>query len=326
MTEETTVEDAFAEGREAWLTRIDAIGEEAGYFQTVGDKHWAFFSDEAPTLLVTFERADDIRAGSDEQLPAGYAIAHEKGWSHLCLISEGDTWYRDQAVYRYFDRLVDDAFFEDFDRVVFYGAGIGGYAACAYSVAAPGATVLAVRPVATLAPAIAEWDKRHKAKRRLNFTHRYGYAPDMVDGAAQVFIVYDPEVQLDAMHAALFTKPFTTTLRCRNLGDAPETLLAQMGVLSKLIEAACEGRMSAALFYELYRERREYAVYLRQLLQRANSLNRPMLEALICRNVVDRLGGPRFRRRLSQLEEQFEALGIQMPAPIARAPEQPTNR
>ena len=316
MTEEATVEDAFAEGRVAWLAKIDAIGEEAGYFQTVGNKHWAFFADESPTLLVTFENADDIRTGSDGQLPAGHAIAHAKGWSHLCLIADGDTWYRDPAVYRYFDRLVDDAFFEDFDRVVFYGAGIGGYAACAFSVAAPGATVLAVRPLASLAPSVAEWDKRHKAKRRLNFTHRYGYAPDMVDGAGQVFIAYDPEVPMDAMHAALFTKPFTTALRCRNYGLTPETMLAQMGVLSKLIEAACEGRLSAALFYELHRKRRDYGVYLRQLLQRANSLNRPMLEALICRNVLDRIGGPRFRKRMTQLEEQFDALGITMPTPI----------
>lgn len=57
-------------------------------------------------------------------------------WSSLSLISEGDTWFRDPAVYRYFDRLVDDRFFEGFDEVLFFGAGPCGYAAAAFSVCA----------------------------------------------------------------------------------------------------------------------------------------------------------------------------------------------
>ena len=154
--------------RAEWLARIDAVGEEAGYFQTVGARHWAFFADESPTLLVTFETVDAIRATPD-QLPQGHAIAAAHGWSHLCLIADGETWYRDEAVYRYFDRLVDDAFFEDFDHVAFYGAGMAGYAACAYSVAAPGATPQQSLPIvsatagfaAGLPPCPPEFATRH---------------------------------------------------------------------------------------------------------------------------------------------------------------------
>ena len=118
-------------------------------------------------------------------MPLGAEHRAAGGWSHLCLIAEGDTWFRDPAVYAYFDRLVDDAFFEDFDHVLFYGAGMAGYAACAYSVAAPGAQVLALNPRATLDPAAGRWDDRDRAARRLDFTSRYGYAPDMLEGAAQ---------------------------------------------------------------------------------------------------------------------------------------------
>ena len=52
--------------------------------------------------------------------------------------TKGDTWFRDNRVYGYFDRLIADGFFEDFDTVIFYGAGSCGYAAAAFSVAAPG--------------------------------------------------------------------------------------------------------------------------------------------------------------------------------------------
>ncbi|MEJ6745505.1 MAG: hypothetical protein QNK98_01850 [Yoonia sp.] len=51
--------------------------------------------------------------------------------------------------------MIDDGFFEDFYNVLFYGTHGGTYAAAAYSVAAPGCTVLALRPQATLDPRIA---------------------------------------------------------------------------------------------------------------------------------------------------------------------------
>ncbi|NUB42958.1 phosphoadenosine phosphosulfate reductase [Fertoebacter nigrum] len=297
---------AGATDRDSWLALMDDIGEEAGYFQPLGDAHWAFFSDQSPVLLVTFESLAAIRA-TPGQMPAGHAIAAAKGWSHLCLIAEGDTWYRDAAVYRYFDRLVDDAFFEDFDRVVFYGSGMGGYAACAYSVTAPGATVLALQPRATLDPAVAGWDRRDMAKRRLSFTDRYGFAPDMTEGTGEVFVLHDPAQPLDAMHAALFTKPYVTQLRCRHLtrrADLPQAL-TQMNILSQLIEAACEGRMSAPLFHSLWRGRRQYGPYLRTLW--ALTEGRPAREIMVCRSVSQRLNAPRFRKRLAELESAAAA-------------------
>ena len=63
-------------------------------------------------------------------------------------------WFRYPKVHAYFNRLVDDGFFDDLDKVVFYGAGPCGYAAATFSVAAPGATVVAIQPQATLDPRV----------------------------------------------------------------------------------------------------------------------------------------------------------------------------
>jgi hypothetical protein len=290
----------FSSDRDGWLTELDRVGDDAGYFQSIGARHWAFFADEDATLLVTFETAQSLRARPDG-LPEGYAVAKAHGWSHLCLIAEGPTWYRDPAVYGFFDRLVDDAFFEDFDRVVFYGAGQGAYAACAYSVAAPGATVLAVQPVATLDPSVAGWDPRHAEQRRLCFTDRYGFAPDMTDGAARVFLLFDPEQQLDAMHAALFARPHVTALRCRRLGAKIEAALSNIGILTPLVEAACEGRLTPAVFHNLYRGRRSYGPYLRALAADLDANDRALLAGLLARNVTSRMQAPRFRQKLTQL-------------------------
>lgn len=314
---EAAVDPAEAALRADWLARLDAAGEDAGYLQTLGARHWAFFSDEGTTLLVTFESAEDIREGSEEGLPAGLAHAARHGWSHLCLIAEGATWYRDPAVYAYFDRLVDDAFFEDFDRVVFFGAGMGGYAAAAFSVAAPGCTVVAVQPVATLDPAQTVWDTRHRRHRRLNFTDRYGYAPDMIDGAGEVFVLYDPAEPLDAMHAALFRKPFVRPLRVRMGGQLGQALPGA-GMLAPMLDAAGQGRLTPALFRTLYRKRREFGPYLRLLHGRVAARGRPLLEAILCRNILSRMAAPRFRRRLTELEEQFAREGRSLPPPILR--------
>ena len=294
-----------ADDRAAWLHKLDQIGEDSGYFEPLGKRHWAFFVDDSPTLVVTFETAEAIRTGSPAQLPMGHAIAAEQGWSHLCIIADGETWYRDEAVYRYFDRLVDDAFFEDFDRVVFYGAGMGGYAAACFSVTAPGATVIAVSPVASLDPRVSEWDGRFRHARRLDFTRRYGFAPDMIEGAGEVFVIYDPEVTLDAMHAALFTRPFVHKLRCRHFGAAPEAALSDIGVVGAMIRAGAKGRVAPSTFHRAFRQRRSHTPYILALLDHIDRADRPKLAHALCANVLKRLSAPRISDRYEALRTRL---------------------
>ncbi len=284
-----------------WLAAMETATEEDGYVQALGGRHWAFFHDDGPVLLVTFERAGAIRNYSPDHMPDGYRLARTKGWSHLCLIAEGDTRYRDPAVYRYFDRLIDDAFFEDFQNVLFYGTQMGAYAAAAYSVAAPGATVLAVQPVATLDPAVAGWDDRYRRARRLNFTDRFGFAPEMTEGAGQVFVIHDPTEREDAMHAALFHRAWVTHLRARRLGSSIEAALRKMNLFDRLLTEAAEGSLSPLSFARAFRERRTYGPYLRRLLALQTDAGRPAREMMICRSVVGRVKAPTFRKRLAEL-------------------------
>ena len=297
-----------------WRDRIADLGELEGYFEPLGSGHAALFADRGPVLLVSFETRANIRARGEEQLPLGFTLAESLGHSSLTLIAEAEDWFRNRAVYAYFDRLVDEAFFEDFDRVVFYGAGSCGYAAAAFSVAAPGATVMMLAPQATLAPALAGWDDRFIHHRRLCFTDRYGYAPDMLEAAGQGYVVFDPAQRLDAMHAALMARPQVRLLGCRHLGAGVEMALAEMDVLEPMLTQACAGTFDTAEFWRLYRSRRTTLRYLRGLAQRLDAAGRPWLEALVCRNVVSRLGGPRFRNRLATLQTILADKGKALPA------------
>jgi hypothetical protein len=298
-----------------WLTQMAELTDEHGYFIDLGPKHYASFVEDRPTLLVTFETLDSIQNMSDLGQPLGFEMVEAQGWSHLCLISDGDTWFRAPQVYGFIDRLTDDGFFEDFEKVIFYGAGSCGYAASAFSVAAPGATVLTVRPQATLDPSRAGWDPRYKAMRKVPFDDRYGYAPDMIEAADQAFVLYDPQVQLDAMHAALFNGDNTTHLSMPHMGETPEHDLVDMRLLLRLLETAGNGNLTPQTFATMYRERRDYTPYLQRLLARLDADDRPYLSTLLCENVSQRIKARRFSERLSRLRSQ--------PVPEVQTPAMP---
>lgn len=301
----------LAEGE--WLARMDALGDEHGFWERLGDQHHALFVESGRRLLVTFESVEGARR-SQNALPRGFDQVTRQGWSLLAVMSRGDTFFRDPAVWRNFDRWTDDGFFEDFETVLFCGAGPGGYAAAAFSVAAPGARVLSLRPYATLDPAVAGWDRRHLQARRRDWTSRYGYAPAMLDAADRAVVLHDPAEAADAMHAALFSRPNVTSLRAPLTGARTDTALERMSVLPLLLDLAMEGALDAQAFARLWRRRRSHAPYLRALLRRCDEAGRPGLAARVCRWGLRTVDRPLFARRLAQM-------GLAVPLHPGRAAE-----
>ena len=298
-----------------WLAELEGIGTERGYFLRLGDAHSAVFADGPDDILfVSFENRDAIRSFNANGLPLGFGTPDLHGWAHLSLIAKGETWFRGRHVWNYFDRLVDEGFFEEFDRVVFYGAGMCGYAAASYSVAAPGATVIAVSPQATLDPAIAGWDDRFTRMRRTDFTRRYGYAPEMIEAAHRAFIIYDPGQELDAMHATLFRRPNVELIRYRRgAAGAIDADLQAMGVLDTMIEEAAEDRLTRRSVFRALRTRRFHLPYLRAMLSRLDVEARPWLTALFCQAVLKTHRSPRFRHLLDQATETLRMQGRAVP-------------
>lgn len=286
----------------AWLSRLDALGDEHGFFERLGGSHAALFIEAGPRLLVTFETIEGARR-SPSALPRGFEHVTRDGWSLLALLSRGETWFRDPAVWRLFDRLTDDGFLEDFESTLFMGSGPSGYAAAAFSVAAPGATVLALRPYATLDPAIAGWDRRHLADRGRDWTTRYGYAPEMIEGAQRAYVLHDPGHAPDAMHAALFHRGNVTLLRCPFAGTRVEAMLDSMSILPRIIDLAMVGALDRLTFARLWRQRRLHAPYLRALLKRLEGEGRRGLALRVCRHGMHTWDRPFFARKLDELSD-----------------------
>ncbi|WP_143093016.1 phosphoadenosine phosphosulfate reductase [Celeribacter neptunius] len=327
-TQDTELQNAFQDiedisdlPRSEWLGCVRSLGDELGYFQSLGDQFSAVFLDEKPRLLVSFDTFERSTERTDKGYPLGMELASQQGWSSLTLLAHSSddnaNWFRSKKIYRYFDRLVDEGFFEDFDQVVFYGAGACGYAAAAYSVVAPGATVITIAPQATLESRLASWDRRFPKTRRMDFTSRYGFAPDMIDGAEQAYVFYDPRIEADAMHAALFHKPHVTNVPCRLFGSDPEYEMIEMKALAPILEAAMLGTLTPRVITRALRNRHFNGGYQRRLLSELAAGARPYQTALLCRHVLrQRKHAPRFRKAYEQAVATLDEKGIPLAAPL----------
>jgi pimeloyl-ACP methyl ester carboxylesterase len=180
----------MSDTQSTWGSKLAEIGAEKGFYEPLGSHHKALFVKGGPTLVVTFDNLDDARQddADADRLPWGSYFAVSNGWSSLGIMAHGWTWYRDDAVHDFFDRLRDEGFFDGFEKVVFYGVSMGGYGAMTFSSAAPKSTVIAMSPQATLnTDIIRSWESRFRKGWTQDFTNRYGYGPD---GAAQAETAY----------------------------------------------------------------------------------------------------------------------------------------
>jgi len=270
----------------------------------------ATFVQRGPKLLVAFETLENVLAVYRQDGPLGLDFVEDKNWSLLHIAARKDSWFRAASLYAYFDGLDDDGFFEDFDQVAFFGSGLGAYGACAFSVAPPAAHVLALAPQATLDTERAGWDQRFPTAKRLKFDDRYGYAPEMVEGAGKVYILFDPFRPLDHVHASLFQGPNVIRLKCRHLDGLIELALRDMDILHQVVEGASNGTLRPLDFYKLLRKRRDLTRYLRSLLHALSRRNQPLRMAFLCKTVLDQgKGGPVFRRTLKHAKEVISRHG-----------------
>ncbi len=288
-----------------WQKNLAGIGEKEGFFERLGDQHSALFVKRGSTLIVTFENLDHVYQNADDRMPWGYDFVQSSGWSMLGMMAHGWTWYRDDAVFDFFDRLRDSGFFGQFERVVFYGASMGAYAASVFSSAAPGATVICISPQATLNRDIASWETRYKRAWRRDFSSRYAYGPDLVKSAGAVYLFYDPTAALDAMHAALFRGDNVHKFHCRYFGHRIASLWLQLGILKPVILDSVDGTLSRHRFYGYLRARRENNRYHKEMLARLEKAGKPRRVIRFCKAILARRRGPAFRQALRRAEKQI---------------------
>ncbi len=259
---------------ETLFARLKEDAGEEGFFERLDDRHTAQFIDGNDTLLVCFEHVAAVMTARREMQTLARRVQTRTGCAQLSLLTSGDTWFRSDAVYAFFDDLLDDGFFDDFNRFVFFGAGQEGYAAAAFSVVASGSEILLIQPQATLTPRAAGWDRRFLHTRQMDFTQRYGYAPNMIETADTVVVVFDPAFDEDAMHAQLFERNWVELLRARHLGPEGGAVLDQLGLLDRLLDKAVKDGLTATSVALRLRARRKTPGYLHAVMDHAEASGR----------------------------------------------------
>ncbi len=253
-----------------WDQIATALAGQEGWYRSGDNGHSLLFTPRSrDTLVVTFDNLDITMTKRTDRRPWGYNFIKGQGWSMLGVLAGGWTWYREPWVYDQFDQLKADGFFKQFQRVVFYGASMGGYAACAFSPAAPGCDVVAISPQSTVDKTIVPWETRYKVVWDRDFSGKYGDAAAVSKAAGKVSILYDPYEPLDAQHAARFRHSNVTHLRAPLLGHRLGSSLNQMGILNPIILGALDGSLTPYAYYRLLRARRDSVRYQRELFQRA---------------------------------------------------------
>jgi hypothetical protein len=263
--------------------------------------HSFLYIPRGKTLVVTFDNLDIAMNKREDRRPWGFGFIEKQGWSMLGVMANGWTWYRDTWVWDQFDDLAASGFFAGFDRVVFYGASMGGYAAAAFAPACPGADVVAISPQSTLDKRVVPWETRYKTAWSADFSGPYGDAALASRTAGRVIILYDPYEPLDAAHVARFAAPNVTRLRTPLLGHRLGSSLHQMGILQEVTLGALNGTLTEPDFYRLLRARRGFARYQRELFKRALAKGHPDLARRLARWVLTRGDNRYIRKALAAL-------------------------
>jgi hypothetical protein len=283
-----------------WAAIARELAGDTGFYRENPD-HSFLCIRRGDTLVVTFDNLDIAMEKREDRRPWGFSFIEKQGFSMLGVMANGWTWYRDPWVWQQFDDLRDSGFFARFKRVVFYGASMGGYAACAFVSACPGADVVAISPQSTLDKALVPWETRYHTAWGRDYSGPYGDAAQVSQAAGRVTLMFDPYEPLDAAHVARFDGANVMKLRTPLLGHRLGSSLQQMGVLSQITLGALNGTLTELEFYRTIRARKTFQRYQRELFKRALAKGRTGLARKLGRWVLTRGDNRYIRKEMLEL-------------------------
>ena len=293
-------QEATPEAAQNWAGIATGLAGKGGFYRE-GGEHAMLFIPRSDMLVVTFDNLDIAMEKREDKRPWGFSFVEKQGWSMLGVTAAGWTWFRDPWVYSQFDDLKEQGFFKRFKRVVFYGASMGGYGACVFAAACPGADAVAISPQSTLDKKLVPFETRYKAAWGRDFSGPYGDAAKVSDTAGRVTLIYDPYEPLDAGHVNRFEAPNVVKLRAPLMGHRLGSSLNQMGILSPIVLGALNGTLTEAEFYQHLRARKQFGRYQKELFNRALEKGHPELARKMGRWVLTHGGNRHIRKALEAM-------------------------
>lgn len=258
--------------------------------------------------VVTF---DNYGAGRGFDRPA-FGEAHLKaaGLSAVHVMGAREDWYQYPDIGEAMAAV--RAATADAARVMTYGSSMGGYAALRLADAAGATSALALSPQYSADPARVPFEQRWLQDGR-----RIAWRPE-IDGRlqcrAQAVVAYDP-LGDDGRHADLIAAEIDIVrLPLPRCGHPVSTVLAEMGLLARMVVEVLDGTFDAERTAAAFRAgRRKSAAYLTALAD-AQPDSRSLTALTLAERARDILDSPLARisqaRRLSRLGRHDEALAV----------------
>lgn len=270
MTEETDMG-----GFPSWYKEIFPAGLRDGFYQKFGNHSAVFVERSKSRLVVSFDNLSE--AGNprfDREAWAGKFCA-DNNWSHLGVFAQTPSWFRDNLLIGFMEKLAKDGFFREFDQVAFCGTSMGGFAALTFSRLAPGSTVVAFSPQTTLAKQLVPWERRFAKGRVQDWSLSYSDAAEHTHKATKIYVIYDPFFEPDRKHFERLSGNNVIPLRGFGLGHKSALVLKRMDCLKPVMRGGIEGTLTTSEFYQLIRSRKSNYLYRMNVEGYLTERNRP---------------------------------------------------
>lgn len=240
-----------------WFEELRPGGQGEGFLQRGLRHSLLFVRRPVKRLLVTFDNLSNVGDTSPEREPWAFKFAQDRSISHLGVLAHGASWFRDPDLIAQFEKLKNEGFFDDYERVIFAGVSMGGFASIAFGSLVPGAHVVSINPQSTLDEGLVPWETRYEGGRRQDWTLPLSDAAELTGNLGKVQIFYDPYHELDRKHVARFSGDNIHVFHCRYSNHKTAVFMRKIGILKPVMEKAVFEDLNALEFYRLYRARRE---------------------------------------------------------------------
>ncbi len=210
----------------------------------------------ADRLMVSFDDLSRLSNGTPKRDPWALKFALDQGWGFLGVMPYQLHWYRDQELMDRLEEIGQSDFFQPFEKVLFTGASMGAYGACAFAKICPGANVLAFSPQNTLDPKVQNYDRRYPHGIRQNWDGRFCSAREGILNANKAYLVYDPLVKPDKLHIEAMMGANAFALPMMGAGHRVALVCRNVGILKEVTTLAMEGTLNPQKFAELAHKKR----------------------------------------------------------------------
>lgn len=250
---------ATEEGQQVprWLDDLHPGSEGEGFLEKRLRHSLMFIRRPVKRLLVTFDNLSNVGDSSVMREPWAFKFARDANISHLGIMAHVADWYRDADLIARMTALAEDGFFDGYDRVIFAGVSMGGYAAIAFGSLVPGAHIVSVNPQSTLDPDLVPWETRYENGRRQDWTLPLSDSAALTKDLGAVHIFYDPYHELDQRHVDRFDGDNIRIFNCRYSVHKTAVFLRKIGALKPVMERIVFDTLTEHEFYKLYRGRRD---------------------------------------------------------------------